>query len=737
MAMGEAHRKKHHEKKYDTPQPPVRLPSFADRPLAILLLLTIPATLIYSNTFSVPFHFDDVPYIINNHRIKDLRNLLDLSGTRYMGFLSFALNYTYGKFNVFGYHLVNLIIHITNALLVYWLVRLLFDTPSMAGIEPHPAGRSSGIALAVAILFVVHPIQTQAVTYIAQRFASLATLFYLLAVVCYLKWRLATPEKITRHFWYGLALLSTVLAMKTKEISFTLPLMLVLVEVVFFWSLARLPWRALIPFLLTLLIIPLDRVDALFGVDVGVARETTAISRLEYLFTQFRVIVTYLRLLMFPINQTLDYDYPTYHSLFELSVLVSFLVVGSLLSLALVLLIRAHRSPSHISFRLIGFGLLWFFLALSVESSIIPITDVIFEHRLYLPSVGIFLALSTLVFVNPPRHMLPWRTPAAAMWGWGAVMLVLAIATYERNFIWQDTLTLKQDGAKKAPKKARVHLGLGGAYQERGRLDKAIQEYQVALTLKPDYVEAYDGLGTIYIAQGHLDEAVHLFQRALQLDSHYSPSHYHLGNIYQAQGHWEAAVQAYRAAIQHYPGAVLAHRSLGDVYQAQKRFDEAIEAYQRALKLQPDSAMVYYSLGNTYATQSRWQPAIEAYRMALTLQPNLAKALSSLGKIYGILGRLDEAIQVYQRAITLQPDSAADHNDLGIMYAKQGRLSKAVGEFQAALDINPEDAAFHKNLGIALMQQGRREEAKAAFQRALQIEPRNEQARLALEALSQ
>jgi len=317
--MGKASRGKEQQASKVSPQktPVSPLTGLLTQPWTVLLLLSILAILIYSNTFSASFQLDDVTNIGDNLQIRNLSNL-PLSESRYVGYLSFALNYHFGQRNVFGYHLVNLLIHITNGFLVYFFVLLLLRIPQPS-LTPHasPLTNASGIALATALLFVVHPVQTQAVTYIVQRFASLAALFYLLTVLLYLKWRLTEPENRHRFLWYAGALLSTILAMKTKEISFTLPLMLILIEVVFFGSPTRKQWIALIPFLLTLLIIPLSHPGKIGELEAGFAKGTTEISRLDYLFTQFRVILTYVRLLVLPIHQNVDYDYPISHSLLE------------------------------------------------------------------------------------------------------------------------------------------------------------------------------------------------------------------------------------------------------------------------------------------------------------------------------------------------------------------------------------------------------------------------------------
>lgn len=629
-------------------------PDLVTRPLPVLLLLALLAALIYSNTFSIPFLFDDLKNIVENQRIRDLRNFLDFSGSRYVGYLSFALHYHFGGLDVFGYHLVNLLIHITNGLLVYWLIRLLWCTPRMASGEGHPA-HSAWIAVATALLFVAHPIQTQAVTYIVQRFTSLATLFYLLAVVCYLKWRLSSHEQGGRGVWYGSAMLSTVFAMKTKEISFTLPLMLLLVEAVFFRSMTRRRWVALFPFLVALSIIPWSRTDAFVGGGAGFAEQTTEMTRLEYLFTQFRVIMTYVRLLAFPVNQNLDYDYPIYHSMSDLPVFFSLLFLLALFGSAVWFLVGSTRLPYSLHIRLIGFGLLWFFLTLSVESSIIPIQDVIFEHRLYLPSIGAIIVFSTTTAMG--YASLKGKAQRSLLVLSGALMLIiLSAATYQRNTVWKDGLTLWTDVVRKAPQKARAHSNLGLQYEAHGRWNEAIQEYQIALRLRPTYIEAHFNLGAAYAAQRRWDEAIREYQIALRLKPTYSEAHYKLGVAYASQGMLEAAIQQYQTVLRLQPNFVAAYYQTGNAYASQGRREEAIKQYQIAVRLQPDSAHIHNSLGNAYAALERWEEAIQEYQTALRLKPDLAVAHYNLGTTYQRQGRHTKAIKEFERAVQLKPD---------------------------------------------------------------------------------
>lgn len=634
-------------------------PSSLTRTLGVLVLLSLVGLLIYSNTFSAAFHFDDYTNIEKNPQIQDLKNLSDASGSRYIGFLTFALNYYFGGLNVFGYHLVNLIIHLVNAFLVYFLVLFIFETPAMASSEIKN-NRPFGIALAASLFFVSHPVQTQAVTYIVQRFASLATLFYLLTLVCYLRWRLTPSATRGRSFLYIAALMSIVLGMKTKEITFTLPIMIIMIEAVFFSSGGFVKrWLFIAPFLLSFLIIPLSRPDVVGQMEAGFARQTLEISRFDYLFTQFRVIVTYLRLLVLPINQQLDYDYPVYHSFFEFSVLLSFLFLSALFVLALYSLFKRSQSPYT---RLIAFGTLWFFLALSIESSIIPIIDVIFEHRLYLPSIGFFIAFST-VLITTVEQRAKSAPDTYKVVGLAILIIVLGFGTYQRNLIWKDDLIFWQYEVKRSPNKARVHHNLGLALQKKGMVQEAIVAFEKALTLKPDFPEPLNNLGVIYTDQGHWDKAIEVYEKALKLNPNLAESHHNLAGVYAIQGRWDAAIREYQTALklkpdfpEVYDSLGKAHLSYGNAFMSQGHWDEAIQQYFAALKTEPDRSDIYNNLGVAYESKGMLDEAIQAFQKAIQLKPDYARAYFNLGNIQVSKRRWSDAIQSYEKAIELRSD---------------------------------------------------------------------------------
>ena len=514
------------------------------------VIFSLLGILIYSNVLNSPFIFDDEMYITDNYQIRDISNLLnDFSGTRYIGFLSFAINYYFGGLNTFGYHLVNVIIHILNAILVYFLVSLTFKTGIGIGKGmgkdkdiSSPIPLPDFIAFSVSLIFLVHPIQTQAVSYITQRFTSLATFFYLLALVLYIKARLKGTEakRLKGRFnlfpfspLYLLSLFSAVLAMKTKEISFTLPFVIFLYEFTFFSNQGlRIKSRLLylLPFLLTLLIIPLTFLWAqnIGGVapahDVGEMimklqlLEMKDLSRYTYLMTQFRVIITYMRLLILPVNQIFEYDFPLSKSLFEPSTFISVLFILSTLVFTIHLYVQSLKKDNGLR-KIISFGILWFFITLSIESSIISIKDVIFEHRLYLPSVGFILSATTSLFygfgylekrLNRPlwNHVLATVIIAA---------FVLSFATYKRNILWSDSYLMHLDNVNKAPNRAVPHNNLGNAYNSKGQYDRAIEDFKKAIALDPNLVLAYNNRGIAYALSGNMGRAISDFQKACDL----------------------------------------------------------------------------------------------------------------------------------------------------------------------------------------------------------------------------
>jgi Tfp pilus assembly protein PilF len=593
-----------------------------------LLIILAVGILAYSNTFKAEFNFDDISAILGNPVVRSADPLSDTSvfkGMRIIGDLTFVANYkaaaalTGNGFHVTGYHFANLAIHLLNACLVYLLVIWTFSAGS---IVPGERGEKGAIAFLAALLFISHPLQTQAVTYIVQRYTSLAATFYLLAVLCYISarrsWGKSTAKAAMAAF---MCVLSMVLAMKTKEIAFTLPVMIVLYELLFFRAELRKRLMLVAGCLMAMAIIPVSLI-AIWGPQAltrleALTKVQTAMPRMDYLFTQFRVIVEYLRLLFFPVGQNLDHDFPTYRSLFSGPVLLSFLLLLFLLGLAVFFTYRSRPAGSAGSFtisrpgeRLIAFGIFWFFVALSVESSFIPIVDVIFEHRVYLPSVGFFIALATAMVMVAERVALRRREAAAGLMALVLLAaMVLAGITYNRNKVWADELTLWKDVAAKSPEKSRAWNNLGYAYLKKRQPKEAIPALITSINLSPGHPDAWNNIG---MALHQLGSYTGRFRPTYELFDMRE------GNITSAyQMEWFA----------------LAYNNLGLAYDYLRQPAEAIDNFRKSIEMNPRLAESRYNLALALLAAGDREGVREQYGELQALKPELAGKLREVGYV--------------------------------------------------------------------------------------------------------
>ncbi|MBF0558428.1 MAG: tetratricopeptide repeat protein [Nitrospirae bacterium] len=614
--------------------------------IACLVVLIL---VVYGNTLSVPFGWDEETYIVHNPIVRDLhyfaspsdaKELINYSTViyRYIGYLTFALNYKANGLTVTGYHIVNIAIHLANATLVYLFVLLLYKTPLMKG-----PGRN--IAFFSALLFSVHPLQTAAVTNVFQRFVPLTTFFYLLSLTAYIKFRLAksgstgqaddsrTSRKWQAYSYYAVSFVSAILAMKTKEIGFTLPLVIVLSEYYFFpppvthnQSPAT-RFFYLAPLLLTLSVIPLTMVS-LSGAQhlyLTPRDDISAVSRWQYLITEFSVIVTYLKMLLFPLKPYIDYEYPVFKSFLEPQVLVSFIFLSSLLGAGIYLLWRSRRtaldSGSSMTVGLIGFGILWFFITLSVESSVITLFEVINEYRVYLPSVGVSIGVVTGIFLLKEK-VRALHSGKIVLLTLILVAGALSVATYLRNGAYGDRMIMWEETAKKYPARATVHNILGTLYESRSMPEKAMEQYLTAIKLKSDYAEA--------------------------------------------------------------------HNNLGNVYDSLNMPEKAEEQYLTAVKMSPDNADMRFNFGNFCRSHNMPEKAIEQYLMVIKLRPDYVEVYNNLGGLYFMLDMPDKAKNAFQTVIRLKPDFAQAHYNLGVIYKNMGQVENARKELTTSLKIKPD-----------------------------------------------
>jgi hypothetical protein len=386
------------------------------RHLIAIALIAAVALLAYSNTFHVPFQFDDRVNIIQNpnvqikvftwDRMERLIKNTYKESIRVFSYFTLALNYYFGGFNVFGYHLVNFFVHIASGIFLYWFLLLTFNLPSL---KEKYGPISYKVALFSSLIFISHPIQTQSVTYIVQRMASMAGMFYLVSLVLYIKGRLSTGWP--RVFYFGGMVLGYLLGVLTKENVAILPLFIVLYEFYFFQKFDLNPRGKNILFTLIGALLVMGAFGFFIWGDryIQVIREGyeyRTFTMLERVLTQSRIVLYYLTLLVFPhpSRLNLDYDFPVSKTILDPpTTLISILIIAGLIGYSIW---TAKKRP------MLSFCILWYFGNLVIESSIFPL-EMVYEHRLYLPAVGPFVLFSLLVIrgVEKLEYKIPFLRP--------------------------------------------------------------------------------------------------------------------------------------------------------------------------------------------------------------------------------------------------------------------------------------------------------------------------------------
>jgi hypothetical protein len=541
----------------------------------LLFLLAVVIILIYAETLTSPFILDDIHNIRDNPHIRV--PFLSFKNLAWAGFqsplanrpvanISFALNYYFHGYNLVGFHVVNILIHIASGIFLYLLVQATIRTPALRARY----AKFGWIPFFTAFIWLVHPLQTQSVTYLVQRMNSLAAMFYVLSLWLYVKFRLSAGRRAKWPLLGG-CILAGMLAFGTKEISATLPGFIILYEWYFFQGLSR-QWAKrhmliLAAFGVFIIVISL----AYFGNEPVVrilndynSRDFTLAQRV---LTQFRVVILYISLLIWPqpLRLSLDHDIALSYSLTDpITTLLSMTII-------IVLIVLAIRFAKRE--RLISFCILWFFGNLVIESSIIGL-ELVFEHRNYLPSMLAILLLVVLVF----RYLKPAWVGVVALCVMGTLFTGW---TFERNKDWSDEITLYRDCVEKAPGKARPYNNLGAALMRDGSLAEAVEHLQTALNIKPDFVDAHYNLGYALSRQGNLKAGIYQFGETLRLDPDNLKALNNMGVALALQGRYGEAANYFEAALKQNPRDADVHNNLGFALKKQgnpenrirKRFD--------------------------------------------------------------------------------------------------------------------------------------------------------------------
>ncbi len=558
--------------------PPGREPAFLSSRFAVVLAglaLGLAALAVYANSFSGPFVFDDIPSIVENPILRHLWPIQDILVTphgigqtvtgRPVLTLSLALNYALGGESVGGYHTVNLAIHILAGLLLLGLVRRTLLQPLWQGRFDRMA---LPLALTVALLWTVHPLQTESVTYMVQRAESLMGLWYLLTLYAFLR---GATSPAAGTGWFTLATVACLLGMGTKEVMVTAPLLVLLYDRTFVAGSFRDAWRSRGRWYLTLAAtwIVLALLVAGTGGRGGSAGFGSGLSSGTYLLTQCRAVTLYLRLSLWPHPLAVDYGIEQVDSLAAVLPQALFLVL-----LAIGTLVALWRRP------VLGFLGCWFFVILAPSSSVVPVaTQTIAEHRMYLPLAAVitFVVLGIYAWIGP-------RSLAVFL----LIALGLSAMTVQRNTVYRSAVSLWGDAAIKRPDNARAHVALGTLLAAQNRLPEAAGELETAVRLAPNNIEALNNLANVLAMTGRFPDAISAYERVIKLTPREANPHYNLGNVLASLGRLNEALDQYQAAVRLTPGDGDMQYRLALTLAQLGRFNEAIGPCEQAVRLRPD-----------------------------------------------------------------------------------------------------------------------------------------------------
>jgi tetratricopeptide (TPR) repeat protein len=733
--------------------------------------------LAYANTWSVPFVYDDLLAIAENPSIRrlwppggvllpNLAGGVTTSGRPVLN-LSFALNYALSGSAVWSYHLVNALVHAATALALFGLLRrTLRRVAPLASAGGAPA-RTTTLAGAAALLWALHPLQTQAVTYTVQRAESLMGFFLVFTLYAFARSlgppserrapgpapaRDASPPDSRR--WRVAAVAACALGMATKEVMVVAPLLVLLYDRTFGAGTFRAAWRcrggwhaALAATWLVLAALLL----ATGGNRGGTIGPGTGVPLWAYPLTQFEAIARYLGLSLWP--QPLVFEYGTRWVRDAGDVLPFAAVVLPLVGLTGLALWRRPAA---------GFAGAWFFLLLAPTSLAPGTIQMIVEHRMYLPLAAIITpAVLTLHRVAGTRTLPICLTLAAAC----------GLLTVRRNHDYRSPLALWSDTVAKRPLNPRAHQGRAEALAAAGRHDEALAAWRESLRLLPDESHYHYNLAVALAATGRREDAVRHYRLALRLFPHEARTHnnlaillaqlgrpaeatFHYAEAVRLQpavplyrynqaiarlrtGNLEEAAAGFAAVLNLDPAHSDSHFNLGAIRLRQQRTADALAHYETATRLRPDDPAFATALGNAQLLAGRPAPALATFEAVLARHADAADARLGAGNACAALRRPADAVTHFTTLLQRDPAHAHAHFKLGNALLDLDRLAEAASHYETARRLSPADAEIHHNLGIAFARTARWDEARQAFDEALRLRPDYPDARRSREQLRQ
>lgn len=616
--------------------------------LPILLIGAI-AIALYANTLKNSFVYDDEATIVNNNLIKDLHNLPILFKKDYLIFaneasyrpvvtLTYFLDYAFYGLNPWGYHLTNVLLHGCNAIMLYIFFKLLIYRLATPSKQLTAKCVLFDSPLLAASLFAVNPVLTEAVNAISYREDLLTFLFYIATLNLYI--RLDSDFAGSRKRWfYPLSCLLYLLALFSKEMAVTLPLVIYLYELLrekngVSGFRSMLPGRYNTGYLAITSVYLYLRFSYFKNPHDYLTSGKTLLN-IPYIF------LSNLKLILFPVSLSADHVVVFKGGLFF--IFLSLVVVALLFLTAFV---QKNKG--------IAFGFLFFAITLLPVCGIINLPHPLAERYLYLPATGLALVIGlTINRINISRPSVKGIFTGVFL----VVIGIYAAGTIIRNSVWRDGYTLWSDTVKKSPNSYRARNGLGLFYLESGRFKEATEQFETALRLKTGdpgaHAMSHNNLGISFARQGRIDAAIQEFKIALSLKPDYPDAHFNLGMAYVDKNKLDEAEQEFKAALQLKPDHPDAHFNLGNIYSDLGRLDEAIMEYQASIRLKPSYPYAYYNLGIVYAKKQLFDEAINEFKKALEYDSKFIEARYNLGVAYlkkGLKDKAKEEFEIVQRS---------------------------------------------------------------------------------------
>jgi len=602
-----------------------------------------------------------------------------------------------------------MVFHLLTSLLIYLTIS------SLAG--------NSRIAFFAALLFTVHPVHTDSVTYISGRRDILSSLFYILGFYIFLKSR-----KEKRPSLLALSFASYLFAIASKEMAVTLPLAFLGYDLI-----TNLPGQGKLIEQLTASLKKTFSCHKAFYLTFSLAAIAFTYYKVvvkspsnkegfygDSFFLQSltvcKILVYYLKQFLFPINLIADYSFnafPLSQSLWEPATLFSLMILGTI---AVFIVYALSRN------KIAAFSLIWFFVTLLPVCHIFPHHELLAEHYLYLPSFGIVLLISLFLDlrITSPR----WKYSVYSFLV--LVTILFSVRTFYRNYDWENSYTLWKKTVTSAPSCVRALNNLGVEYYKRKDYRQAEALFMKAISIQPVYEKSYYNLGNLYKDEQRFAEALEMYKRATRLNPKSFRAHNNLGNAYAMQKLYDQAAEEYKRALKFKPRYAEAHNNLGNVYRSVGKIDLAITHYQKALELNPRYVDAYRNLANTYADLKQYDNAIQTLEKAYSKIFVFPSVVFNLASMYINAGRYDKAIELYKFAIEKNFNVTEAHTSLATLYTKMTRYEQAALHYHKAITLNPALAEAYLNLGnLYLEHLNDRQKGLAYLKKWLSMAPQN------------